>query len=67
MTVKALATLYLKTLRVQAGKHFRRVTKEADAIMITLGLNSSQMHDSSACVVRDGELLFAVAEDASVA
>src|SRR5207249_8452311 len=31
--------------------------------MITLGLNYSQMHDSSACLVEDGELLFAVAEE----
>ena len=31
--------------------------------MITLGINYSQMHDSSACVVRDGELVFAVAEE----
>ena len=31
--------------------------------MITLGMNYSQMHDSSACIVRDGELLFAVAEE----
>ena len=31
--------------------------------MISLGLNYSQMHDSSACIVRDGELLFAVAEE----
>ena len=31
--------------------------------MITLGLNYSQMHDSSACIVRDGELLFAVVEE----
>ena len=31
--------------------------------MITLGLNYSQMHDSSACLVRDVELLFAVAEE----
>jgi carbamoyltransferase len=31
--------------------------------MITLGINYSQMHDSSACIVRDGELLFAVAEE----
>src|SRR5216684_1396091 len=31
--------------------------------MITLGINYSQMHDSSACMVRDGELLFAVAEE----
>lgn len=31
--------------------------------MISLGINYSQMHDSSACVVRDGELLFAVAEE----
>jgi carbamoyltransferase len=31
--------------------------------MITLGINYTRMHDSSACVVRDGELLFAVAEE----
>jgi carbamoyltransferase len=31
--------------------------------MLTIGLNYSQMHDSSACLVRDGELLFAVAEE----
>ncbi|HEY2461306.1 MAG TPA: carbamoyltransferase C-terminal domain-containing protein [Candidatus Acidoferrum sp.] len=31
--------------------------------MITLGINYSQMHDSSACIVKDGELLFAVAEE----
>ena len=31
--------------------------------MIILGLNYSQMHDSSACLVQDGELLFAVAEE----
>ena len=31
--------------------------------MITLGLNYSQMHDSAACITRDGELLFAVAEE----
>ena len=31
--------------------------------MITLGINYSQMHDSSACIVRHGELLFAVAEE----
>jgi carbamoyltransferase len=31
--------------------------------MLTLGMNYSQMHDSSACIVRDGELLFAVAEE----
>src|SRR5438094_6317857 len=31
--------------------------------MITLGINYSQMHDSSAGIVRDGELLFAVAEE----
>jgi len=30
---------------------------------LTLGINYSQMHDSSACIVRDGELLFAVAEE----
>jgi carbamoyltransferase len=31
--------------------------------MLTLGINYSQSHDSSACIVRDGELLFAVAEE----
>jgi len=31
--------------------------------MITLGINYTRMHDSSACVVRDGKLLFAVAEE----
>ena len=31
--------------------------------MITLGFNYSQMHDSSACIGRDGELLYAVAEE----
>src|SRR5437899_11368543 len=31
--------------------------------MISLGINYSQMHDSSACIVRNGELLFAVAEE----
>ena len=31
--------------------------------MLTVGINYSQMHDSSACILRDGELLFAVAEE----
>jgi carbamoyltransferase len=31
--------------------------------VVVLGINYSQMHDSSACIVRDGELLFAVAEE----
>jgi len=31
--------------------------------MIALGINYSQMHDSSACIVRDGKILFAVAEE----
>ncbi len=31
--------------------------------MLTLGINYTRMHDSSACLVRDGELLFAVAEE----
>src|SRR6204780_157028 len=31
--------------------------------MLTLGINYSQMHDSSACIVRDGQTLFAVAEE----
>jgi carbamoyltransferase len=31
--------------------------------MLTIGVNYSQMHDSSASIVRDGGLLFAVAEE----
>jgi len=31
--------------------------------MLTLGINYSRMHDSSACILRDGQLLFAVAEE----
>ena len=31
--------------------------------MISLGLSYTRTHDSSACIVRDGELLFAVAEE----
>jgi carbamoyltransferase len=31
--------------------------------MLTLGINYTRMHDSSACLVRDGELLFAIAEE----
>ena len=31
--------------------------------MLTPGINYSQMHDSSACIVRDDELLFPVAEE----
>ncbi len=31
--------------------------------MVTLGINYSQMHDSSACIARDGEIVFAVAEE----
>jgi carbamoyltransferase len=31
--------------------------------MLTLGVNYTKMHDSSACIVRDGELLFAIAEE----
>ena len=31
--------------------------------MISLGINYSQMHDSSACIARNGEVLFAVAEE----
>ncbi|HWG58350.1 MAG TPA: carbamoyltransferase C-terminal domain-containing protein [Candidatus Acidoferrales bacterium] len=31
--------------------------------MISLGLNYSQMHDSAACIARDGEVLFAIAEE----
>ncbi|HXZ12688.1 MAG TPA: carbamoyltransferase C-terminal domain-containing protein [Candidatus Sulfotelmatobacter sp.] len=31
--------------------------------MLSLGINYSQVHDSSACIARDGEVLFAVAEE----
>src|SRR5882672_9999692 len=31
--------------------------------MLSVGFNYSQMHDSAACIARDGELLFAVAEE----
>jgi carbamoyltransferase len=31
--------------------------------VLSLGINYSQMHDSSACIARDGETLFAVAEE----
>ncbi len=31
--------------------------------MISLGFNYSQLHDSAACIARDGEVLFAVAEE----
>jgi carbamoyltransferase len=31
--------------------------------MITLGINYTKMHDSSACIVRDGNLVVAVAEE----
>lgn len=31
--------------------------------MLTFGIKYSQMHDSFACIVRDGEFLFAVAQE----
>ena len=31
--------------------------------MISLGINYSHMHDSSACIARDGEVIFAIAEE----
>lgn len=31
--------------------------------MISLGINYSQMHDSAACIARDGEVLYAIAEE----
>jgi carbamoyltransferase len=40
-----------------------RAEIEDKRAVITLGFNYSQMHDSSACIARDGELLFAVAEE----
>src|SRR5271156_5044007 len=38
---------------------FRKLTD----LMLTLGINYTRMHDSAACLVRDGELLFAIAEE----
>jgi carbamoyltransferase len=37
--------------------------KNRDDLLISIGINYSQMHDSSACIARDGEVLFAVAEE----
>src|SRR5271155_1368498 len=48
--------------RVQAAR-LEPCHKTAGKLMLTLGINYSQMHDSSACIVRDGEVLFAVAEE----
>jgi carbamoyltransferase len=31
--------------------------------MISIGINYSQLHDSSACIARDGETIFAIAEE----
>ena len=39
------------------------LTEFVGRLMLSLGINYSQMHDSSACIVRDGEVLFAVAEE----
>jgi carbamoyltransferase len=36
---------------------------ESKSSVISIGFNYSQMHDSSACIARDGEVLFAVAEE----
>ena len=38
-------------------------TKARERILISLGLNYSSIHDSSACIAKDGELLFAVCEE----
>ena len=40
-----------------------RAEVEDKTSVIIIGFNYSQMHDSSACIARDGELLFAVAEE----
>jgi carbamoyltransferase len=40
-----------------------RIEIESQSPVITLGFNYSQMHDSFACIARDGELLFAVSEE----
>ena len=47
-----------------AGSHRRAVhCEQREFEMITLGINYNRMHDASACIARDGELLFAVAEE----
>src|ERR1700756_3841414 len=50
-------------LRCGAHDVVLRTAIEGQRSVITLGFNYSQMHDSSACIARDGELLFAVAEE----
>src|SRR5260370_27387798 len=55
-----------KDLKKKALIHWadcREKLPETNEKMLTLGINYSQMHDSAACIVRDGELLFAVAEE----
>jgi carbamoyltransferase len=37
--------------------------RKACCDVISLGLNYSNMHDSSACIARDGQVLFAIAEE----
>ena len=49
--------------RANADDLVLRTEIEGQSSVITLGFNYSQMHDSSACIARDGELLFAVAEE----
>jgi carbamoyltransferase len=39
------------------------VNEGRQQIVIALGINYSQTHDSAACIARDGEVLFAVAEE----
>src|SRR5437762_8662436 len=47
----------------RASRRRSIVSEEPGSVVINLGINYSQAHDSSACIVRDGELLFAVAEE----
>src|SRR5260370_33463395 len=47
----------------EAGSFIQGSARNFGKCMIPLGFNYPQMHDSSACIARDGELLFAVAEE----
>src|SRR5262249_45240973 len=43
--------------------HDRVVQRQLSVNMISLGISYTEMHDSSAAIGRDGELLFGVAEE----
>ena len=54
---------FIPASSLQGTDEIVHASKPFGARLITLGINYSQMHDSSACIVRDGDLLFAVAEE----